>query len=147
MEEEVVSLENIKVKANAKDWKEAIEISGDLLLRNGKIRRKYIDDMIKAVVEMGPYIVLAPGFALAHAQPSTDVIENDLSLITLEEPVNFGSVNDPVNVILCMASVDNDSHIDILKKVAEKLMIEGMIGKIASCQCKAELYLLINGWV
>lgn len=141
---ELISSENIKVKVCVKDWKEAIEISGSLLMESKKINRKYIDDMIKAVIDMGPYMVLAPGFALAHAKPSPDVLENGVSLVTLETPVTFGSKNDPVKVILCMACTDNTSHINVLRAVAEKLMIEGMIERIASCQSVQEVYSLIN---
>lgn len=141
---EVVSLVNIKVRAKAKNWKEAIEASGNLLLENGKITRKYIDNMIKAVIDLGPYMVLTPGFALAHAEPSSDVLENGVSLITLESPVNFGSINDPVNVILCLACTDSKSHINALKAIAEKLMMEGMIERIASCKSIKEVYMLIN---
>lgn len=141
---ELISSANIKVKANAKDWKEAVEISGDLLLESKNIKRKYIDDMIKAVVDMGPYMVLAPGFALAHARPSEAVLENAVSLITLANPVNFGSKNDPVKVIMCVACTDSTSHINVLRAVAGKLMIEGMIDRIASCQSIQEVYSLIN---
>lgn len=141
---ELISSANIKVKVSVKDWKEAIEVSGSLLLRSKKIRRKYIDDMIKAVIDMGPYMVLALGFALAHAKPSPEVLENGLSLITLEPPVNFGSKNDPVKVILCMACTDNTLHISVLRAVAEKLMTDGMIDRIASCKSVQEVYSLIN---
>lgn len=141
---ELISLENIKVKVSAKDWKEAIEIAGSLLLNSVMIKRKYIDNMIKAVIDMGPYIVITPGLALAHAQPSSDVLENGVSIINLESPVNFGSTNDPVKVILCLACIDSTSHINVLKSVAEKLMMEGMIDEIASCESEQEVYSLIN---
>lgn len=141
---EIVSLKNIKVKARAKDWQEAIEIAGKLLLEDGKIQDNYIDSMIKAVIDMGPYMVLTTGFALAHAKPSKEVLENGVSLITLESPVNFGSINDPVNVILCVACTDSNSHINVLKAIAEKLMIEGMIDKLAACQSEKEVYSLLN---
>lgn len=141
---EIISSENIKVKVDVKGWREAVEASGNLLLDSEKIKRKYIDDMVKAVLDMGPYMVLAPGFALAHAKPSSDVLENGVSLITLENPVNFGSKNDPVKVILCVACTNNTSHINFLKAIAEKIMIDGMIDKIASCQSVQEVYSLIN---
>jgi ascorbate PTS system EIIA or EIIAB component len=141
---ELISFDNIQVKARAVEWREAIEIAGNLLLKDEKIKRKYIDNMIKAVIDMGPYIVITPGLALAHAEPSSEVLENAVSLITLEEPVNFGSINDPVNVILCLASTDNNSHINVLKAVAEKLMIEGMIDRLAVCESVQEIYSLIN---
>lgn len=142
---EVISIENIRVKVDAKDWREAIEASGDILLKKGSIKRDYIEDMTKAVMEMGPYMVVTPGFALAHAKPSSHVLENAVSLITLKNPVKFGSINDPVNVVLCIACVDNTSHINVLKAVAEKLMTEGMIESIASCESVQEVYSLING--
>lgn len=141
---ELISFENIKVKADAKDWKEAIEAAGNLLLKSGKIKRKYIDDMIKAVIDMGPYIVITPGLALAHAEPSPAVIENGVSIINLKNPINFGSTNDPVNVVLCLASINSNSHISVLQAVAEKLMMEGMIGRLASCENEQEIYSLIN---
>lgn len=142
---EIVSAENIKAKVNVKDWKDAIRAAGDILVSKGKIKKNYVECMIDAVTEMGPYMVLTPGFALAHARPSEDVLENGVSLITLKNPVNFGSKNDPVNVILCIACTDNKSHIDTLQAVAEKLMAEGMIGKLASCENEQEIYSLING--
>ena len=141
---ELISSANIKVNVNVRDWKEAIEESGNLLLMSKKIKRNYIDDMIKAVVDMGPYMVITPGFALAHARPSETVLENAISLITLENPVNFGSENDPVKVIMCVACTDSISHINILRAIAEKLIIEGMIDRITSCQSVQEVYLLIN---
>ena len=141
---EIIGIDNIKVNVNARDWREAIEASGNILLQKGNIKRKYIDDMIKAVLSLGPYMVVTPGFALAHAKPSPDVLQDGVSLITLKNPVEFGSINDPVSVVLCMACVDNISHINALKAVAEKLMIEGMIGKIASCRSAREVYSLIN---
>lgn len=142
---EIIGSKNIRVKVEAKDWKEAIEASGNILLERGKITRKYIDDMIKAVYDMGPYMVLAPGFALAHAKPSSAVIESSVSLVTLANPVDFGSDNDPVKIIMCLASTDNKSHINMLKAVAEKLMDDGMIERIASCQSADEVCSLING--
>lgn len=141
---ELIKFENIKVKAEAKDWKEAIEIAGKLLLKSGNIKKGYIDSMIKAVIDMGPYIVLTPGFALAHAQPSSEILENGVSIINLKNPVDFGSTNDPVNVILCLACTDSETHINVLQSVAEKLMIEGMIERLASCDSEQQIYSLIN---
>lgn len=141
---ELISFENIKARAVARDWKEAIEIAGNLLLKSGRIKRQYIDDMIKAVIDMGPYIVATPGLALAHAKPCPAVLVDAVSIVNLISPVSFGSVNDPVNVILCLASTDGNSHVSLLQSIAEKLMIEGMIDKIASCKSEEEIYSLIN---
>ncbi|MEG1461890.1 MAG: PTS sugar transporter subunit IIA, partial [Anaerorhabdus sp.] len=70
--------------------------------------------------------------------------ESSISLITLKNPVTFGSPNDPVSVILCLACVDKTSHMNSLQVIAEKLMVEGMIQKLANCNSSEELYSLIN---
>lgn len=143
--EELVTLQRIGSRKKAENWQEAIRRAGELLLENGDIEEKYIDNMIDSVHELGPYIVLTKGFALAHAAPSEVVKRTGISLINLEKPVDFGSSNDPVSVVMCMACVDKQSHIEHLQKVAVKLMEEGMIDKLGRCETDNELYKTING--
>lgn len=80
--------------------------------------------MIQSVRELGPYIVIMPGFALAHAAPCEEVLKSDVALITLESPVEFGSPNDPVSVVLCLGCTDSTSHLDTLSGIAETLLAE-----------------------
>lgn len=143
--EELVTLQRIGSRKKAENWQEAIRRAGELLLENGDIEEKYIDNMIDSVHELGPYIVLTKGFALAHAAPSAVVKRTGISLINLEKPVDFGSSNDPVSVVMCMACVDKQSHIEHLQKLAMKLMEEGMIDKLSRCETDDELYKTING--
>jgi mannitol/fructose-specific phosphotransferase system IIA component (Ntr-type) len=75
--------------------------------------------MLDAVAENGPYIVIAPGIALAHGRPSEAVLEIGLSLVTLAEPVIFGNeVNDPVRLVIGLCAIDHNSHIDIMAELA-----------------------------
>ena len=143
--EELVTLQRIGSRKKAENWQEAIRRAGELLLENGDIEEKYIDNMIESVRELGPYIVLTKGFALAHAAPSEVVKRTGISLINLEKPVDFGSSNDPVSVVMCMACVDKQSHIEHLQKLAVKLMEEEMIDKLGRCETDDELYKTING--
>lgn len=143
--EELVTLQRIGSRKKAENWQEAIRRAGELLLENGDIEEKYIDNMIDSVHELGPYIVLTKGFALAHAAPSEVVKRTGISLINLEKPVDFGSSNDPVSVVMCMACVDKQSHIEHLQKLAVKLMEEEMIDKLGRCETDDELYKTING--
>ena len=143
--EELVTIQRIGSRKKAENWQEAIRRAGELLLENGDIEEKYIDNMIDSVRELGPYIVLTKGFALAHAAPSEVVKRTGISLINLEKPVDFGSSNDPVSVVMCMACVDKQSHIEHLQKLAMKLMEEGMIDKLGRCETDDELYKTING--
>ena len=145
MNEEVLPYNNIRVGMVAADWETAIRASGSLLLEEGSITQDYIEDMIKTVHDLGPYMALMPGFALAHAAPSAAVLRNSASLITLSTPVNFGSSsNDPVSVILCISCTDHDSHVDKLKVIAEKLMRDGMIEALAGARDAQYIYQQIN---
>ncbi len=54
-----------------------------------------------------------------------------MSLITLIEPIDFGHVqNDPVKIILCLCSVDNNSHIkalsQLMKFISDEEVIKGL---------------------
>lgn len=143
--EELVSKERIGSQILVHNWQEAITEAGELLIKSGDIEHQYIDNMIESVNELGPYIVLTKGFALAHAAPCEAVKRTGISLINLKEPVDFGSNNDPVKVVMCLACVDKESHIEHLQKLAVKLMEEDMIEKLSNCETADELYKTING--
>lgn len=117
--------EAILLKVNVNNWQEAVLAGGELLLKAGKCRPSYIDAMIQAVQEMGAYMVLAPGLALAHARPEDGANAVGLSLVTLAEGVNFGSeANDPVTLVISFCAPDHHSHIEMLQALAEFLMSE-----------------------
>ena len=143
--EDLIKKENINVNIDAEHWEDAIRKAGQLLIDSKRIEEDYINSMIDSVKELGPYIVLSQGFALAHAAPSeTTVHEPSLSLITLKEPVRFGSPNDPVKVVMCLACRDKATHVDLLSKVAKKLIKENIIADAAKCTSSDELYHVIN---
>lgn len=142
--ESIIKKENMRVKMSAADWQEAIRQVGSVLREAGSITEGYISAMIEAVKEFGPYIVIMPGFALAHAAPCEAVLHEDLALITLQEPVCFGSANDPVSVVLCVACVDQESHIRALQKVALALGEEDIFGKMAAAETVEELYGILH---
>jgi PTS system ascorbate-specific IIA component len=111
--------DSIRVGAIALDREHAIEMAGDLLVASGRSTPEYTESMLEAVAENGPYIVIAPGIALAHGRPSEAVLEIGLSLVTLAEPVIFGNeANDPVRLVIGLCAIDHSSHIDIMAELA-----------------------------
>ena len=133
---ELISLHHINAQVEVSNWQEAIQAVGQLLLDSNNITSEYIESMIQSVLDFGPYIVLMPRFALAHAAPSEAVLKTGISLITLKNPVNFESDNDPVQVILCLACTDQKSHLELLSQLAQKLMLEDSIKQLSKCQLK-----------
>lgn len=116
---ELIIKETIRVNQIASDWEGAVRLAGNVLLENGIIEKEYINAMIEAVKKIGPYMVVAPGIAIAHARPEDGVKKIGMCLVGLAEPVEFGSKNnDPVDLIFGLAAVDHDSHIESLRDLA-----------------------------
>ncbi len=120
---EWMDIDEFQMDVEAKDWKEALAKAGKYLVETGKIAQGYVENTIKAVEEMGPYIVIMPGVAFGHSRPDATVHETCLHMIRLKEGINFGSTNDPVKLVIMFASKDDSGHIQALQKVAEMLMV------------------------
>lgn len=109
----------IALDVDATTWQSAIRASGALLEKAGTVTAHYTDLMIQSVEEHGPYIVLTPGFALAHARPDPSVQQTSLSFARLATPVNFGSAkNDPVTIVMSLAATDATAHQKALAALA-----------------------------
>lgn len=116
----------IRIGASAADWRAAVRVAGDALVASEATDPAYTDEMITAVEQLGPYIVIAPGIALAHSRPSPAVHRAGISLVTLAEPVNFGHrVNDPVHLVVGLAAPDEEGHVTALATLADYLSDEG----------------------
>lgn len=144
--EELIRLENIRVNLHANDWQDAIRKAGYSLVECGSINEQYLENCINSVKELGPYIVLMPYFALAHSAPCDDVLKSDMSIATFENDICFGTDNDPVRVIICLACKDKESHISKISKIGELLMDEDrdLISKLRNCDSADALYSILN---
>lgn len=112
----------VNLDVAAKDWRDAIRLAGDALREAGFTTDEYTDQMIETVEKMGPYIVIAPGLALAHSRPSAAVLKSGLSWVRLSTPVEFGNAaNDPVSLVIGLAGHDESEHIGVMSAVAAAL--------------------------
>ena len=100
--------------------------------------------MISSVETLGPYIVIMPQFALAHAAPCEYVKKSDISIATFKNDIEFHCDNDPVRIVMCLACTDKTSHIEMLQSVATILMDEEIVAKMVACTSKEELYSLFQ---
>ena len=142
-----LDLDHIKVKCHARDWKQAVQIAGNILYEHGEIRENYIYEMIRNVIRFNSYIVITKGVAMPHGLKE-NVIKPSFSLITLDEPVEFGhKYNDPVSIVLCMAAKDEDSHIEAMMQFMYFLEDENNKRKLNECQTAEEAKGLIDGFV
>lgn len=110
----------IRLDAPATDWRDAIRIAGELLEARGAITGDYTRAMIASVEENGPYIVISPGFAFAHARPSEAVHRTEISWVRLAGPVAFGHAdNDPVSLVVALAAADAKAHTRAMAQLAK----------------------------
>ncbi|GAB6086583.1 PTS sugar transporter subunit IIA [Alkaliphilus crotonatoxidans] len=138
---EFISPETIAVKVKVDCWKEAIRKAGELLLQADAIEEGYIDAMIQRVTELGPYIVIAPQVAMPHARPEDGTKRTALAMITLADGVNFGhEKNDPVRLVIALAAVDNQSHINALAKLMDLLGDNEKLNHILESKSSQALY-------
>ena len=97
---DILTEDKIVIKEKVSTWSEAIEIAAQPLLDNHSINNNYVSAMIESVNEMGPYIVIAPEIAIAHARPDNNVKEVGLSLLKLHQHINFAEDSHYASLIL-----------------------------------------------
>jgi PTS system ascorbate-specific IIA component len=103
-----------------------------------------VDRCIATVEELGPYMVVAPGVALAHARPEDGAVALGLSAVTLREPVEFGHAeNDPVDVVFAFGSPDRDQHVGLLGALARRLT-EGLADDLRKAADESEVRRLME---
>lgn len=137
--------EAIAVNAVAFDRTAAICLAGDLLVASGRALPEYTVSMLAAVEEYGPYIVIAPGIALAHGKPNDQVIETGLSLAVLSNPIEFQhSQNDPVRMVFALAALDHDSHLELMSELASFLSAVENIDALLRCEDSDQIRALLG---
>ncbi len=123
--------DSILIREKVGDRELAIKIAGELLVNSGKVEPSYVQSMLDAVAKFGPYIVIAPGIALAHGKPGDNVIDTGLSLLVLKTPINFEhQQNDPVSLVFGLAARDHESHISIMASLAEVLSDQAKVDSL-----------------
>ncbi len=136
---------SFQLDGHADDWREAIRLAGQRLTSSGFATIAYTDEMIAAVEQHGPYMVIAPGLALAHSRPSPAVLKTGMSWVRLVSPVEFGHAqNDPVSLVIGLAAVDETEHIDVLAMLSRSLGDQSKRAALDNAQSPAEIRSLLT---
>ncbi|GAA0178958.1 BglG family transcription antiterminator [Clostridium sediminicola] len=146
MLKDILKKESIRLKVEANNWEEAVEAAGGILVSQKKVKQGYVDSMIGAIKDLGPYIVIMPGVAFAHARPDETVLETCMSMITLTKPVEFGSKhNDPVKLVFAFAANTGEAHLQALQDLAQFLSSEKNLKLLLDSEDCDEIYDKIIG--
>ncbi|WP_436862258.1 PTS sugar transporter subunit IIA [Staphylococcus caeli] len=142
---ETLSADKVQVVDQVDDWEQAINLAAQPLLKQDYFEESYIKAMIDSVKQLGPYIVIAPEIAIAHARPNDDVKQVGLSLLKLNHHINFSEDGHYASLIFVLSAIDNEAHLAILRNLATILGNQETVNKLLTAQTAEEIINIIQG--
>ena len=126
-------------------WVESIKKVSEPLLNESAVKESYVQKMIDNVNDLGPYIVIAPKIALAHARPEDGVNEMGLSLLVTKEPVKFSEKEEHnAQLIFALAATDSVSHLSLLSDLAQIFSDQANIDSLCKLRTAEEVLQFIS---
>lgn len=140
---EMLKKENVRILDRVEDWKQAIHISLEPLVRGGYVEPRYADEIIRSTEEIGPYYVLTEDIALVHGRPEQGVIKKQLAVTVVREPIQFSEDSFPVRLLIALAATDANSHLDVMQVLASIFLDESKIREIVEAESTEKIYDLL----
>ena len=134
---------NITLKEKVPDWRQAIRTAAQKLLEKEYIEDKYIGKMIENVEKLDPYIILSDDVAMPHSRPEDGVKKTGISLLKLDEGVDFGE-NSSIRLIFILAAKDSNSHIDMITELVNMLQDDEKLNRILNSKTENEILENLN---
>lgn len=142
---DLITSDVISLNIECRYWQEAIRKGMNVLREKNYVEKSYEEAVINNIKEMGPYMVVAPGIVLSHAKPENGVNKLSMSLMTIKNPVKFGSeLNDPVKLVITLAPKDRESHLRALSQLMELFMNSEELKSIFKAKTTEEIINIIN---
>jgi mannitol operon transcriptional antiterminator len=114
----MIDLYGVQIHQNIeKNWEHAIRRTAEVLVVADCISENYIDVIISLAHQYGPYFVISPQIAIAHAQPKDGVSKLGLSLSIYKNGLDIMGKED-VQFLFVLASPNQSDHLHILQNIA-----------------------------
>lgn len=140
---QLISEKRTQLHERVSDWEEAMRLAARPLVNDYSIDQSYIETMIENVHIHGPYIVLMPDVAIPHARPEDGVTKLGMSVLKLEQPVQFPG-NKPVRLFFVLAAIDQTTHLKALAQLTELLSNSADVAHILAAQSTEDVLTIIN---
>lgn len=141
MIEDMLKKENIRIVDSISSWREAVKLSVQPLVDCGCVESRYIDGIIQNTLEFGPYYVITEDVALIHGRPEQGVKEKQLAVTVTREAVAFGEDGShKARLLVALAAVDGETHIDVMRTLAELFMDAGKIHQLVEAESADVIY-------
>lgn len=103
---------NCRIIEGTNGWKDAIHESLRPLIEDGDCTEEYVQAVYDSTEQHGPYYVLTDNMALIHATNKVGVSRTQMAVTVVKNPVRFTEDGPDVRILIALAAVDSDSHIE-----------------------------------
>lgn len=138
---EFIFKDNVAVVNKVENFKEALEIIGDKLIKKGSIKSEYLKNCIDIFEEQGPYMIIGKNTILPHAGNFENVLSTDYGILKLKQPIKLEYQEykfDITNVIL-LASEDGQNHRNSLLDLKQMIDKENFEMFLSQCNTEEEI--------
>lgn len=121
-------------------WEDAFRAAVVPLTQRNYVTMAYADSIIKAVKEMGPYVIIVPGICLPHAEDKENVLQSGVCLMKTAKPVVFSDNPDEyASVFFVIACKDSETHQENMVRLSELLADEELMATLQQVSTESEL--------
>ena len=135
--------EKVVVIDKIENWENAVKLAAKPLLLDNSITENYVRSMVNNVKKFGAYIVINDTIALAHSRPEDGVKKTGISLLKLDEGVDFGE-NSSIRLIFILAAKDSNSHIDMITELVNMLQDDEKLNRVLNSKTENEILENLN---
>lgn len=139
LREDLIHLEGV-----AEDWEDAVTQSGNLLLAAGAVTEHYVQQMVRVVRNIGPYIVVCDGVAMPHAHIEDGARAVAVSFLRLKQPVLFGEDKRPVDMLFAFSTTSEKAHLPLLSDLWCVFNNSEMLQSLRACTSPKEVRQLLR---
>ncbi len=143
---EILPIKNIRIIEKVNTWEEAISEAGEILCRNGYIKKEYVLEMIEKIRELGMYMMIGESIILPHADIGENVLKTGISYLQLKYPIEF-SENIKIQHIFALASCDKKEHIKGLLELKQNIDEYNLKEKLEKCNTAEEIFKIIKNMI
>ncbi|PDH77526.1 PTS mannitol transporter subunit IIA [Oenococcus oeni] len=126
--------------------KEAIQLAGQLLVKNDYAQPEYIDSMLERETDLSTY--MGNFIAIPHGTDDGRkyINKTGISIVQIPMGVNFSSNNESENIVTIVFGIAglNGEHLDLLSQISIFCSDVNNVVKLADAQSKEEIINLLK---
>lgn len=106
----------IRLSGESLDWRSAMELAAEDLIRDGFFGTAYVEKAIENVEEYGSYIIISQGIALAHANRESGVYKDGLGLLISRDGIRFED-GEVVYMLFFFSTKGTSDYLQLFKEI------------------------------